>query len=217
LNQELIWQAEQGPLFIPSLAFSLVVCLTKWWVFIWKCQQMKFAVNQEKEREKVAQLVQRVWTHLVPAEVGRVGALGCIPCPGYFLTECSPATIKKKKCSPAGSPALIKLICCCCRILPPIAICWVRKRRAYHDSRCEWWAGKVWFKRNHLLQQSPPRNSSHTRNTLIPSLIYQYSTETVKLNFHLGQRLHLFTTVQWTMPWIASFVQTSLTRALHWY
>jgi len=65
---------------------------------------MKFAVNQEKEREKVAQLVQRVWTHLVPAEVGRVGALGCIPCPGYFLTECSPATIKKKKMLTSWKP-----------------------------------------------------------------------------------------------------------------
>ena len=54
-------------------------------------------------------------------------------------------------------------------------------------------------------------------NALIPSLIYQYLTEAVKLNFHLGQKLYLFTTVQRTMPWIASLVQTSLTRALHWY
>jgi hypothetical protein len=33
-----------------------------------------------------------------------------------------------------------------------------------------------------------------------------FSEETVKLNIHLEQKLHFFTTEQWTMPWIDSFV-----------
>jgi len=62
----------------------------------------------------------------------------------------------------------------------------------------------------HIKSNNPHKILRHVLNYL-KSIFPWYTrvpTETIKLNIRLEQGLHSFTTEQWTMSWIDSFVQS---------